>query len=213
MTNSPTNKHLQKAFSIQNQEECRQLYREWAQTYDDTMTNELHYIAPITLASLLSPHLQDKSAPVMDLGCGTGLVGFALSKHGHSHIDGIDFSEEMIRKAKTKHCYQKLYQEDLTSRTCISDQTYHAAICAGLFTYGHLDASCLDECLRMVRIGGYFASAIRLQIWESMGFKQRFSEWEADGVITLIHKDMRENYENAEAKDGVYTIFQKNRHK
>lgn len=209
MTKPTENKHLKKAFSIKNQEECHQLYREWASTYDETMTGELSYIAPITLAALLSPFLDDKTKPVMDLGCGTGLVGFALSKHGHTHIDGIDFSQEMIDKAAKKSCYQNLFQENLTTRTSISDERYDAAICAGLFTYGHLDASCLDECLRMVRVGGFFASAIRLQIWETMGFKERFAAWEADGSLKLLHHELLENYQDADTKDGVFTIFQK----
>ena len=46
---------------------------------------------------------------ILDFGCGTGLVGKELSKHGCKKIDGIDCSSEMLKQAKAKGIYSDLH--------------------------------------------------------------------------------------------------------
>jgi len=206
MTNS-NNPHLKKAFELKNQEECRSLYKEWAPSYDTTMVDELKYVTPYKLSKYLAPELPDPTAPILDLGCGTGLVGEALQDIGYTNIDGLDFSKEMLRVSEQKDCYQDLMCADLTKKTQIPDRTYEAVICAGLFTHGHLDASCIDECLRIVQTDGLFASAIRAQTWKTMGFEKKFTNLESENQIELVKKDLLENYKDSKERDGVYVIF------
>ncbi len=40
---------------------------------------------------------------VLDIGTGTGAWGAAINKYGPSEIEGIDFSEKMIKQAKKNH--------------------------------------------------------------------------------------------------------------
>ncbi len=40
---------------------------------------------------------------ILDIGTGTGAWGAALNKAGASRVEGIDFSEKMIRQAKKNH--------------------------------------------------------------------------------------------------------------
>ena len=74
----------------------------------------------------------------MDFGCGTGVVGEELHKRGHTAIDGVDFSEEMLKIAKTKGAYKKLSQGIMGSDGCkdlgISPNQYDATICIGVFS-------------------------------------------------------------------------------
>ena len=144
-----TNALFQRTFHIKDQIECKALYKDWATTYDTTMVGELAYSAPQTVANILSKHLSDKEASILDLGCGTGLVGERLKLLGFETVDGVDFSDEMLNVAKEKNIYRRLTQADLTKATDIASQEYDAAISAGLFTYGHLDARCLDEIFRI----------------------------------------------------------------
>ena len=98
---------------------------------------------------------------------------------------------------------------DLTKPTDIPTAEYDAAICAGLFTYGHLDAECLDEIFRTIKSGGFFAGAIRQQIWEEMGFHEKFTAWEKDQRIKTLSSESMDNYENANKNDGLYIVVQK----
>lgn len=52
-------------------------------------------------------------AEVADFGCGTGLVGESMAKHGFKKIYGIDCSEGMLEIAQDKNVYKALTQHQL----------------------------------------------------------------------------------------------------
>ena len=81
------------------------LYDQWAGRYNTELINEYGYIAPfITVDKLKDFHL-DKDIEIIDVGCGTGLVGLELHKLGYSNIDGYDISQEMLKAAKKTKIY------------------------------------------------------------------------------------------------------------
>ena len=43
---------------------------------------------------------------ILDLGCGSGLVGEQLHKRGYQNIDGIDLSAEFLKEAQKKGVYR-----------------------------------------------------------------------------------------------------------
>ena len=45
---------------------------------------------------------------ILELGCGTGLFGEAVSKKGYTNLDGLDGSEEMLKRAEAKGMYNHL---------------------------------------------------------------------------------------------------------
>ena len=49
-----------------------------------------------------------KDSKFMDFCCGTGRMAIALSALGYKNHDGIDASEEMLKIAREKGCYQEL---------------------------------------------------------------------------------------------------------
>lgn len=201
-----TNPLFQRTFQIKDQLQCKALYKDWATTYDATMVGELAYLAPQTIARILSDRLANKQASVLDLGCGTGLVGESLQNLGFEAIDGVDFSQEMLDVAKGKNIYRRLIQADLSVATDLPSQEYDAAMSAGLFTYGHLDAKCLDEVFRAIKPGGLFVSAIRRSIWEEYGFLDKFTDWERDQQVKILSKELADNYSNVNNNDGIYLV-------
>ncbi|NDE73932.1 MAG: hypothetical protein EB064_08485, partial [Betaproteobacteria bacterium] len=66
---------LVRAYALQTDDESRALYRDWAETYDNTMLQGLNYQSPALVAGLLAQHLPDRQAQILDIGCGTGLGG------------------------------------------------------------------------------------------------------------------------------------------
>lgn len=73
--------------------------RKRAEGYE-SLTQKLKYKAPKRLAQVLKPHLTS-GREILDLGCGTGLLGMHLQGLGVV-VDGIDFSQSMVRKAKQR---------------------------------------------------------------------------------------------------------------
>ena len=72
--------------------------------------HNLDYIGPAVAAEQLTGKLEEfgfkKDISVLDLGCGSGLVGEQLHKRGYQNIDGLDLSEEFLEEAQKKGVYR-----------------------------------------------------------------------------------------------------------
>lgn len=200
---------LHRAYNVKTDKDTRELYRDWAATYDSTMVDGLSYHAPQKIADMLTAHRLNIEARVADIGCGTGLTGASLATYGFSHIDGLDYSDEMLEVAAKRDIYRRLLNVDLRATLDIKTGTYDAAISSGMFTHGHLDATCLDEIFRIIKPGGRFACVVRIQVWDNMGFNEKFSRLEREGKIKRLDDEFDTNYENADQKEGRYLVFRK----
>ena len=103
-------KLLERAYALDSDEKSRALYRDWAETYDETMLQGLNYLSPGKVADLLAAHLADRKAAVLDIGCGTGLAGQGLAGHGFVTLDGLDVSPEMMEVAARRGGVPQLHQ-------------------------------------------------------------------------------------------------------
>jgi len=199
---------LERAYALKTPDEAKTLYRDWAVSYDQHLEQGLHYIAPVSIVKILVDTLKDSSAMILDIGCGTGLVGTYLARHGYSVIDGLDFSAEMLNQARNKQVYQTLIQGDLNTVLDIPDQAYDAGISCGTFTHGHVKADALDEILRVLKPGACFACTIHREVWQSAGFDSKFSQLMASGVAELESMNEQPFYKNA-PDDGRFCVIRR----
>ncbi len=200
---------LRRAYTLTSREEGDALYREWAESYDRTMLDGLGYLAPRRLSELFARHARGGDRPVLDLGCGTGLVGVELAGLGFTTIDGLDLSAEMIAVAERRHLYRSFVVADLERPLPIPDAAYDAAICNGTFTEGHVGAGCLDEIARVVAVGGIFACAVRDSIWETFGFAAAFDRLAADGTFEPVEIVASAYYATSSATDGRLCVLRR----
>ena len=79
--------------------ELARYYDSWASQFNhDVDTPE--YAAPQLACSVLAKYVTPTAqAKVVDIGCGTGLVGRALRDAGYENIYGFDLSAEMVAQA------------------------------------------------------------------------------------------------------------------
>jgi SAM-dependent methyltransferase len=129
------------ARSIQTVDEARAHYRRWARSYDHDVFEHSQVIGTDTIADLLAAHLSDRTASVIDLGCGTGAAGRRLQSHGFQNIDGVDLSPEMLAVARSTGAYRSLEVTDLNTAFLLPHPAYAASICAGTFVDGHVGPS------------------------------------------------------------------------
>ncbi|MFC7476910.1 tetratricopeptide repeat protein [Dankookia sp. GCM10030260] len=73
--------------------------------------------------------------PVLDLGCGTGLAGVALSDLLHGPMTGIDLSRRMLDQAAAKGIYAVLRQADLAAVLREAGEAYALITAADVFCY------------------------------------------------------------------------------
>lgn len=84
-------------------EDSRALWDAEAEAFDDAPDHGLR--DPHTRrawADLLLPLLDGRGRRVADLGCGTGTLSLLLAEEGGHRVTGVDFSPEMIRRARAK---------------------------------------------------------------------------------------------------------------
>ncbi len=92
--------------------------------------------------------------PVLDLGCGTGLVGAALHDLLGGPLVGVDLSAGMLAEARAKTVYAELRQADILDAMLADRASYHLIIAADVFCYlGRLD-DVLTLCRARLAPGG-----------------------------------------------------------
>jgi len=200
---------LRRAYGLSSDEESQALYRDWAKTYDKTMLDGLHYQSPRLVAARLADFMPARDSAVLDIGCGTGLVGRELAARGFMVVDGIDISPEMMAVAREQGGYRDLVCADLNARLPLADGAYQGAICCGTFTSGHVRANCLDEIVRVLAAGAPFAFTVKLQVWESFGFKDKLAQLERSGAIAIVAMDLGCLYADSPEADGMFCSVQR----
>ena len=167
-------------------DELAKAYNEWADNYDQDLIDEMGYVAPLIATQLFSDNVEDRSTIILDAGCGTGLVGEYLRRHGYKNIEGLDYSRAMLEKAGQKKIYRKLTQGDLTGSLDIASNTFDAVISVGTFTCGHVGPEALDELLRITKPGGHICFTVREQAWEEDSYLDKIAALQRDGAWTML---------------------------
>lgn len=197
---------LDKVYDVEGPEDNRKLYAGWAETYDSEFVVDSKYVYPQQVAEVFCNGLNHSAQPVLDVGCGTGIVGTELAQLGVSVIDGIDLSPEMLAEAKAKThdgrpLYRQLFEADLTRPTELAEGAYAGIVSAGAFTHGIFGPGTIFELLRVARPGARFALGINSAHFEEVGFRDWLELRQSEGLIAGLRFDLRPIYEEADEAD------------
>lgn len=184
---------LKKAYAVKSAADVVELYDRWADNYDDELLDQLGYVAPHLTAEAFRRHAPDTTALVLDVGCGTGLVGEHLAQAGYTHVDGLDISPEMLARAEDKGIYESLMQADLTRPIDLPDDQYDAMISSGTFTHGHVGPDGLDELLRITKPGGKICFTINEGVYDKHDYPGKFARLEK-ARVAHVDEDLFADY-------------------
>ena len=110
------------------------LFDDVASRFDRHLVEDLEYRVPQALARMVAPSLEPR-ARVLDLGCGTGLVGAAIAAPGIELV-GVDLSPRMLELAKARGVYSQLILADAGEvLSQAKTDSYGAIIAAEVFIY------------------------------------------------------------------------------
>ncbi len=84
------------------------LFDQHAEAFEDILVEQLGYAVPMMVRQRLQTLELGPFKRLLDLGCGTGLIGEALRDMADD-ITGIDISENMVEIAHEKDLYETLY--------------------------------------------------------------------------------------------------------
>ncbi|PYI09190.1 S-adenosyl-L-methionine-dependent methyltransferase [Aspergillus sclerotiicarbonarius CBS 121057] len=201
---------LARARACHSKEDCQTLYAEWANTYNaDLADASQDYVAPFLAAETALKHTTNVKGSILDAGCGTGLVGEALTRGGADTIDGIDLSPDMLRVAGQTGVYRNLDIGDLTQPIEKPDEAYDVVTCAGTFTHGHVGpAPALREFVRVTKTNGIIVATVLEDIWLSGGFKAEVERLEAERLVKVASLELKD-YRRGAGDKATFIVLEK----
>jgi predicted TPR repeat methyltransferase len=165
--------------------EVAERYDTWAESYDADL-DAWSYQAPAVAADTV---LAGEPPPgsVLDVGCGTGLVGKALRARGYTgRLEGLDISQESLRLAQASGAYDAVRPADLQQPLPLADDAVDALACVGVMTYLPDVEAVWREFARVVRPGGMVVVTQREDLWVPRECQAVVDRLAADGVWTPV---------------------------
>ncbi len=181
---------LDKHYAAKTVEEVKSVYDAWAPTYE-TELGEENYQGAQSVATIVAEVVKERDASILDVGCGTGLVGRQLHRHGFTCLNGIDLSQGMLDEAASKGCYQQLTRVDLTAPIEIAAGSFDVVVSAGLFTQSLLGPEVLKRVCELARPGGRAVIGINVEAFDAQDYPQTLDQMiqSRDGELQMI-RDM-----------------------
>lgn len=137
------------------------LFDHYADYFDQHLQESLGYRVPFDIVALIDQHrAQHDGMRVLDLGCGTGLVGEAFAGRPLALV-GVDLSEKMLEKAKARGRYTQLACADVLQHMQQADAaSVDVIVAADVFIYvGKLD-ELIEQAQRLLPPGGLLAFSV-----------------------------------------------------
>lgn len=182
--NALSDKDVQRFFDRANTSDSldamRGLYRDWAGLYDATIVRFGSYLSPDWIAAEAARRLSDRHVRILDVACGTGLVGAALARHGFDRISGLDLSAEMLEQAIAKGCYTSVFVADAQEPWPFEQGTFDAVVCVGALTVGHMDVAAFRRMVEALAPGGLVLVDVEASTFKAQGYATVLAELRAE---------------------------------
>ena len=134
----------------------RSLYDGFAELYDQHVVASLKYKLPKEVAKLITERYPDHVLNVLDLGCGTGLLGACLGRIQGALV-GVELSPAMIGQAARHNVYDRFHNVDLRDALEATPESLYDVIAAlDVFIYAGDMSAATPQAFRILRSGGHF---------------------------------------------------------
>ncbi|MEM7212944.1 MAG: class I SAM-dependent methyltransferase [Pseudomonadota bacterium] len=184
-----TRKFLDTAYDLGDVESTRAFYADWAETYDAEVKAN-GYVTPGRCASALADAVADPKAPLLDIGCGTGLSGIALRDAGFSNVDGTDLSQEMLDIATHRgEIYRELFLGLARDPLPIPAGQYDNAAAIGLFSPGHAPPETIDTVMGFLPPGGCFVFSMNDHALADPAYMAKVDEVASNGTAEIVFNE------------------------
>jgi predicted TPR repeat methyltransferase len=130
----------------------------------DASLERLQYATPPLISDVLALAIpaNNRGSEVLDIGCGTGLLG-ALLRHGARRLVGVDLSKRMLEKARARRVYDELHEAELVAYLRAHPAAYDVVTCADTFVYFGVLEEAFQASASALRPGGFLAFSVEAE--------------------------------------------------
>lgn len=200
-----------------------QLFDSYADDFSSHLS-QLDYRAPEILVRAAMDDLPHPFSNVLDLGCGTGLVGQCLQGHA-LRIDGVDLSASMLSRAQENGHYHRVWQADIhdaLEEAHRQGDRYDLIVSADVFIYVGALERVFQLATAVLQTGGGLAFSLEawasgpeayvlrpsLRYAHSLSYIQRLA---ADHGLRILRTDSGLlRHDHGQAIAGLFCVLQKN---
>tara|TARA_R100001369_G_scaffold41696_1_gene67838 strand:- start:202 stop:807 length:606 start_codon:yes stop_codon:yes gene_type:complete len=197
-----TEKFLDRIYAANDQDAITALYDEWSASYEAEIGAN-GYATPARCSEALATYATDKTAPVLDFGCGTGLSGLALRLAGFEVVDGVDLSPEMIAVAAKKDTYRSLHTLAPSDPV---PQGYALMSAVGSIGPGAAPINVIDSLLHALHPGGKLVFSLNERALAGPGNTGMLNEWLDCGAARLLFVENGPHLPGMDLKATVYVV-------
>jgi len=135
--------------------------------YADRFENHLislRYNIPSAIRTLLQAHPKIVASltvgPVLDLGCGTGMVALAIGDLPVGPFTGVDLSPRMLAHARVKRLYAELREADIVTDLAAHQDRWPLIVAADVLCYFGALEELLEQVHKRLQPGGWFVFSV-----------------------------------------------------
>jgi predicted TPR repeat methyltransferase len=135
------------------------VFDSYSDHYDQHVVGALRYQTPDLLFATTAGLLPARKLDILDLGCGTGLLGVRFHPLARA-LTGVDISANMIKLARRRQIYHDLVCGELIEFLQARSGELDLAVAADVFVYFGDLAQVFREVRRSLREGGLFGFSV-----------------------------------------------------
>ncbi len=199
-----TDGKLSQVYTLGGPDEVTAFYDDWAETYDAELTRN-GYATPRRCAAALRAADLPPAAPILDMGCGTGLSGLALAREGFSDIDGTDASEGMLAVAARRACYGRLILAGEEEEE-VTPGTYDAVVAAGVIGSGAAEPWLFGHSLGLLSPGGLLCLSLNDHSLQMPEFACLIPDAVENGRVRVLSEEYGDHIPGLGSKSAVYVL-------
>jgi predicted TPR repeat methyltransferase len=153
----------------------------------------LGYSIPSAIRSVLQSHPKVVAGlsigPVLDLGCGTGLVALAIGDLPLGPFTGVDLSPRMLAHARVKRLYAELREADVIADLAACEQRWPLIVAADVLCYFGALEELLAAVHRRLEPGGWFVFSVEEILPDHDGVIPGNGDWALQRQGRYVHAE------------------------
>jgi predicted TPR repeat methyltransferase len=166
-------------------EYLRTVFNGYADRFEAHLLSLGYRVPGLMRATLLAHGIAE--GPILDLGCGTGLLAVVLTDLTDGPFVGVDVSNEMLAHASAKQLYAELHQADVVDFLRDDARSWPLVLAADVLCY----FGALEKLFALVHArlsaGGRFVFTIELLQPDSRSVTHGNSEWVLGRLGRYVH--------------------------